>query len=152
TGVALHQRPGFGIRGSGVESGYRRAIGVAPRIPEQVRRARLCTALPPRSTLSPYTTLFRSGPALLFTNVRDSGFGIRDSSQATDERLAFRLESRIFGTARRAELAFGDRPLRLIRRLVELAETLLPPTGANLGGARDSGRALLKVATRKQQT
>src|SRR4029450_14118766 len=70
------------------------------------------------------------GPALLFTNVRDSGFGIRDSSQATDERLAFRLVTSLFGTGGRAELAFGDRPLRLIRRLVELAETLLPPTGA----------------------
>ena len=71
------------------------------------------------------------GPALLFTNVisRDSGFGVRDS------KSQFRLVTNLFGTARRAELAFGDRPLRLITRLVELAETLLPPTPAKLWNA-----------------
>src|SRR6188508_1815920 len=77
------------------------------------------------------------GPALLFTNVKGS---------------QFRLVTNLFGTARRAELAFGERPLRLIRRLVELAETLLPPTTAKLWGARDIGRELLKVGTRKVQT
>ena len=64
------------------------------------------------------------GPALLFTNVKGADF---------------RLVTNLFGTARRAELAFGERPLRLIRRLVELAETLLPPTPAKLWGARDVG-------------
>src|SRR6476620_5038034 len=74
------------------------------------------------------------GPALLFTNVTGS---------------EFRLVTNLFGTARRAELAFGERPLRLIRRLVHLAETLLPPTPAKLWGARDVGRELLKVGTRR---
>jgi UbiD family decarboxylase len=74
------------------------------------------------------------GPALLFTNVKGS---------------PFRLTTNLFGTARRAELAFGERPLRLIRRIVELAETLLPPTPARLWGARDVGRELLKVGTRR---
>jgi len=74
------------------------------------------------------------GPALLFTNVKGSDF---------------RLVTNLFGTARRAELAFGDRPLRLIRRIVELAETLLPPTPAKLWGARDVGLELLKVGTRR---
>jgi UbiD family decarboxylase len=46
------------------------------------------------------------GPALLFTNVTGSDF---------------RLVTNLFGTARRAEMAFGERPLRLIRRLVHLA-------------------------------
>jgi UbiD family decarboxylase len=73
------------------------------------------------------------GPALIFTNVRNSDF---------------RLATGLFGTARRAELAFGERPLRLIRRLVELAETLLPPTPSALWGARDVGRELLKVGMR----
>ena len=50
------------------------------------------------------------GPALLFTNVKGSGF---------------RLVTNLFGTARRAEMAFGERPLRLIRRLVELIETVV---------------------------
>src|SRR5262245_49295282 len=75
------------------------------------------------------------GPALLFTNVKGSDF---------------RLVTNLFGTARRAELAFGERPLRLIRRLVQLVETIMPPTPAKLWGARDVGMELLKVGTRKQ--
>ena len=74
------------------------------------------------------------GPALLFTNVKGS---------------SFRLVTNLFGTARRAELAFGPRPLRLIKRLVHLAETLLPPTPAKLWDARDVGRELLRVGTRR---
>jgi UbiD family decarboxylase len=70
------------------------------------------------------------GPALLFTNVTGS---------------SFRLVTNLFGTARRAELAFGERPLRLIKRIVQLAETILPPTPAALWGARDVGLELLKV-------
>ena len=77
------------------------------------------------------------GPALLFTNVVGS---------------PFRLATNLFGTARRAELAFGERPLRLIRRVVELAETLLPPSPAKLWNARDVGIELLKVGTRKVST
>ena len=97
------------------------------------------------------------GPALLFTNVvagRDSGSGIRDPLQAQPSGgpSSFRLVTNLFGTARRAELAFGERPLRLIRRVVELAETLLPPTPAKLWGARDAGLELLKVGTRKVQS
>jgi UbiD family decarboxylase len=70
------------------------------------------------------------GPALLFTNVRGAGFP---------------LATNLFGTARRAELAFGARPLRLIRRLVELAETLLPPSPSKLWGARDLAREALRI-------
>jgi UbiD family decarboxylase len=73
------------------------------------------------------------GPALLFTNVKGSDF---------------RLVTNLFGTARRAEMAFGDRPLRLIRRVVELVETIMPPTPAKLWGARDVGLELLKVGMR----
>ena len=74
------------------------------------------------------------GPALLFNHVA---------------RSDFRLVTNLFGTARRAERAFGERPLRLVRRLVELAETLLPPSPAALWGARDIARDLVKVGTRK---
>ena len=73
------------------------------------------------------------GPALLFTDVRGSDFA---------------LVTNLFGTARRAEAAFGKRPQRLIRRLVELAETIVPPTLGKLWSARDVGRELLKVGTR----
>ena len=70
------------------------------------------------------------GPALLFTNVQGSKFP---------------LVTNLFGTARRAEMAFGERPERLIRRLVELAETLLPPTVGKLWGARDLALEALTV-------
>ena len=53
------------------------------------------------------------GPALLFTNVKGA---------------AFPLVTNLFGTARRAELAFGRRPLELVKRIVHLAETILPVT------------------------
>ncbi|MEQ1909176.1 MAG: UbiD family decarboxylase domain-containing protein, partial [Vicinamibacterales bacterium] len=74
------------------------------------------------------------GPALLFSSVRGSDF---------------RLATNLLGTARRAELAFGERPLRLVRRLVELAETMLPPTPSALWGARDVGMDLLTIGTRR---
>jgi UbiD family decarboxylase len=62
------------------------------------------------------------GPALLFTRVRGASMP---------------LVTNLFGTARRAELAFGRRPGRLVRRLVHLAETLVPPTLGKVWGARD---------------
>ncbi len=70
------------------------------------------------------------GPALLFTRVGES---------------AFPVATNLFGTARRAELAFGERPFRLIRRLVELSEELMPPSLGKLWGARDVGREALRV-------
>jgi UbiD family decarboxylase len=70
------------------------------------------------------------GPALLFTNVRGAKFP---------------LVTNLFGTARRAELAFGTRPLALIKRIVDLAETLLPPTPAKLWGARDVAKEALRI-------
>jgi 4-hydroxybenzoate decarboxylase subunit C len=75
------------------------------------------------------------GPALLFTRVRGA-----------DVPLATNL----FGTKRRAELAFGRRPGRLIRRLVELAETLLPPSSGKLWGARDIAAEALRVGLRSR--
>ena len=75
-----------------------------------------------------------NGPALLFTNVTGS---------------AFPLVTNLFGTAGRAELAFGERPHRLIRRVVELVETALPPTPAKLWGARDLAREALRIGTKR---
>ena len=73
------------------------------------------------------------GPALLFTRVRGADLP---------------LATNLFGTRRRAELAFGRRPGRLIRRLVELAETLLPPSPAKLWGARDLAGEALRIGLR----
>ncbi len=75
------------------------------------------------------------GPALLFTDV---------------EGAAFPLATNLFGTARRAELAFGSRPERLIKRLVGLAETILPPTLGKLWGARDLVFEAMKVGTKSR--
>jgi UbiD family decarboxylase len=77
------------------------------------------------------------GPALLFTNIKGADFP---------------LATNLFGTPRRAELAFGKRPLDFIKRVVHLAETVLPPTPAKLWGARDVGLELLKVGTRRLAT
>jgi UbiD family decarboxylase len=76
------------------------------------------------------------GPALLFSNVRGK---------------AFPLVTNLFGTARRAELAFGDRPLRLVREIVRLAETIMPPTTSKLWGARGLASELLRVGTRRRR-
>lgn len=77
------------------------------------------------------------GPALLFTNVKGAQFP---------------LVTNLFGTARRAELAFGRRPAAFIRRVVHLAETLLPPTPAKLWAARDVGFDLMNVGLRRMAT
>jgi UbiD family decarboxylase len=74
------------------------------------------------------------GPALLFTRVKGSDFP---------------LATNLFGTRLRAELAFGPRPGRLIRRLVEAAETLLPPTAEKLWGTRDLLLEGLRVGQRR---
>lgn len=75
-----------------------------------------------------------NGPALVFRNVTGA---------------AFPLVTNLFGTATRAELAFGERPLRLIKRLVHLVETILPPTPAKIWDARDVGLELLKVGLKR---
>jgi UbiD family decarboxylase len=74
------------------------------------------------------------GPALIFRNIRGADFP---------------LVTNLFGTAHRAERAFGERPLRLIRRLVDLAATALPPTPGKIWGARDLGLELLKVGVKR---
>ncbi len=76
------------------------------------------------------------GPALLFTNVSDADFP---------------LVTNLFGTARRAERAFGTNASRFIRRLVELAQTILPPTPRKVWGARDMVRAALRIGTKPRR-
>jgi len=74
------------------------------------------------------------GPALLFRNVEGSDLP---------------LATNLFGTPRRAELAFGERPFQLIARLVELAHDLLPPSPAKLWGARDVASDLFRMGLRR---
>jgi len=63
----------------------------------------------------------RGGPALLFTNVKDSSFPV---------------VTNLFGTNRRLELAFGSRPLDFVRNLVDLVENLMPPSFETIWQAR----------------
>jgi UbiD family decarboxylase len=70
------------------------------------------------------------GPALLFAKVRGADLP---------------LATNLFGTARRAELAFGKRPGRLVRRLVHLAETMMPPSAGKLWAARDVALEALRI-------
>jgi UbiD family decarboxylase len=76
------------------------------------------------------------GPALLFTRPRGA-----DAPLATN----------LFGTARRAELAFGKRPAELVRRLVQLAETIVPPTAGKLWAARDVLRQALRIGLARRR-
>ncbi len=77
------------------------------------------------------------GPALLFTSVRGAELP---------------LATNLFGTRRRAEMAFGPRPLRLIERVAHLAETLMPPTPSKLWGARDVAWEALRVGMKRRGT
>jgi 4-hydroxybenzoate decarboxylase subunit C len=54
----------------------------------------------------------------------------------------------LFGTAKRIELAFGPRPEQFVRRLVSVAEALLPPKRAELWKHRGLVRDFLKLGTR----
>lgn len=78
-----------------------------------------------------------AGPALLFLRPRGADFPV---------------VTNLFGTARRAELAFGHRPARLIRRLVEASHELMPPSISSLWGARDLLLAGLRVGTQARKT
>ncbi len=73
------------------------------------------------------------GPALLFT--RPVG-------------ASMPLVTNLFGTSRRAALAFGERPFRMVERLAELARELLPPSAGKLWAARDLLGGALRVGLR----
>ncbi len=77
------------------------------------------------------------GPALLFTRV--------DGAELP-------LVTNLFGTARRAELAFGRRPRQLIERLVGLPRARCRRAPAGLWRARDLLGALMRVGTRQGRT
>src|SRR6187399_1163006 len=77
------------------------------------------------------------GKALLFSNVKGS---------------AFPVVTNLFGTRRRIDLAFGDKPLAFVRRIVNAAENLLPPKPSKLWEYRDLGLTALKLGTRNARS
>ena len=76
------------------------------------------------------------GPALLFTRVEGSDLP---------------LVTNLFGTARRIELAFGERPQRLIRRLAALPQELLPPSLGRAWAARDLLGEARRIGLRRRR-
>ncbi|MCL4818238.1 MAG: UbiD family decarboxylase [Vicinamibacteria bacterium] len=75
------------------------------------------------------------GPALLFTNVKGADFP---------------LVTNLFGTARRAEMAFGRRPMELVKRLAALPRVAVPPTPAKLWAQRDLAWDALKIGLKRR--
>src|SRR5205807_9489682 len=75
----------------------------------------------------------RGGPALLFKRVKGSRFPI---------------VTNLFGTRKRIELAFGSKPERFVKELVDVAEALLPPNRSELWKHRSLVRDFLKLGTR----
>ena len=74
------------------------------------------------------------GPALLFTRVKGSRYPV---------------VTNLFGTARRIELAFGPKPESLVREVVHVAESLLPPRPGQLWQHRALALEALKLGTKK---
>jgi UbiD family decarboxylase len=72
------------------------------------------------------------GPALLFRRVKGSRYSV---------------VTNLFGTTRRIDLAFGPKPESIIRDLVHIAESILPPKPAALWDHRSMVFELLKLGT-----
>jgi UbiD family decarboxylase len=97
-----------------------------------------------------------NGPALLFTNVIINGNDNRGGNETgggggdgEGRKSAFPVVTNLFGTTRRAEMAFGRRPLEFVERVARLAPDLMSPTLGKLWGARDLIVQGLRVGTRR---
>jgi UbiD family decarboxylase len=75
----------------------------------------------------------RGGPTLLFKRIKGSPYPV---------------VTNLFGTKRRIDMAFGPKPEAIVRELVQVAESLLPPRPAELWKHRSLGRELLRLGTR----
>ncbi|MET0754278.1 MAG: UbiD family decarboxylase [Pyrinomonadaceae bacterium] len=74
------------------------------------------------------------GKALLFKNVKGSKYPV---------------VTNLFGTIKRIELAFGRKPLELVKKAVEMVEVLLPPKPKELWRFRSMAFEALKLGTKK---
>src|SRR5215203_6980740 len=73
------------------------------------------------------------GPALLFERVKGSRYPV---------------VTNMFGTERRLDLAFGPKPELLVREMVHIAESILPPKAGELWKHRSVALDFLKLGTR----
>jgi len=75
----------------------------------------------------------RGGPALLFKRVKGSPYPV---------------VTNLFGTERRLDLAFGPKPEAIVRELVEVSASLLPPRAGELWKHRGLGLDALRLGTK----
>ena len=73
------------------------------------------------------------GPALMFERVKGSRYPV---------------VTNLFGTERRIDLAFGPKPEALVRQMVHIAESILPPKFGELWQHRSFALDFLKLGTR----
>lgn len=78
-------------------------------------------------------TIAAGGPALLFKNIKGASFP---------------LVTNLFGTKKRIELAFGDKPKQLLSSIAGLPHKFFPPTMSKLWEERDLLTSLLKIGTK----
>lgn len=76
-----------------------------------------------------------NGPALFFHNVKNS---------------TFPLVSNLFGSIKRVEIAFNNRPDALIKDLIALATNEFPPSLSCLWKKRSSLKSILQIGIKKQ--
>ncbi|MGI8996900.1 MAG: UbiD family decarboxylase, partial [Pyrinomonadaceae bacterium] len=79
----------------------------------------------------------QGGPALLFERVQGSRYPV---------------VTNLFGTERRINLAFGPRPEALVKEVVHVAESLLPPQPGALWRHRALALEALKLGTKKTRS
>jgi UbiD family decarboxylase len=74
----------------------------------------------------------QSGPALMFTRAKGSRYPV---------------VTNMFGTERRIDLAFGPKPESVVRELIHVAESILPPKPAELWKHRSVALEMFKLGT-----
>ena len=74
------------------------------------------------------------GKALFFRKIKNSNFPV---------------VTNLFGTEKRIDLAFGKKPLQFVRRAVEAAEQILPPSIPKLWSFRDLAKTAAKLGIKK---
>ena len=79
----------------------------------------------------------QGGKALLFKNVKGSKFPVTTN---------------LFGTDKRIELAFGQKPQDFVRRAVKAAEELIPPKLDRIWKYRDLAFSVARLGTKKSKT
>ncbi|MBE7412192.1 MAG: UbiD family decarboxylase [Leptospiraceae bacterium] len=76
----------------------------------------------------------KKGPAILFTNVKGTKFSV-----ATN----------LYGSEKRIRIAFGNRPIELIKKLADTAQNMMPPNFRKIWEARSLAFEALKVGLKK---